>query len=76
MIRFILNHVYIIDRGFDDQGNLRGLKNSVLEVDEFTYKFRFANLDGSNDITTEIEKLENIHFTYIFHLKTGRGKTF
>ena len=57
------NHVYVVDRGFDDQGNLRGLKKiQFLEVNENKYKFRFANLSGSGEVETEVEKRETIHF--------------
>jgi hypothetical protein len=44
------NDIYVIDRGYDADGNLRGLCKVVFQdVTDSSYTLRFANLDGSND---------------------------
>jgi hypothetical protein len=51
------DYVILIDRGYDPQGNHTGYrKMKVLDVDETSYSIRFAALNGTNDITTTIEK--------------------
>lgn len=49
--------IYVIDRGYDEAGNLRGLRKIVFrEVTDSTYSIRYANLDGSNENTFTILK--------------------
>jgi hypothetical protein len=49
-VKVYSNEVYVIDRGYDELGNLRGLKKIVFqEVSGSAYSFRYANLDGSDE---------------------------
>ena len=57
------DEVYVIDRGYDEIGNLRGLKKVVflsLENDEYTFKF--ANMDGSGETTFTVTKDPSVNF--------------
>jgi len=56
-------YVYVINRGYDDQGNQRGLKKVVFEeLKDGQYSFRFANLDGSNEISAVVSKDPSVNF--------------
>jgi hypothetical protein len=47
----------VIDRGYDELGNLRGLRKIVFqEVTDSSYTFRYAGLDGSNENTFTVIK--------------------
>jgi hypothetical protein len=47
----------VIDRGYDEAGNLRGLRKIVFqEVTDTSYSFSYANLDGSNANTFTVTK--------------------
>jgi hypothetical protein len=49
--------VYLIDRGFDDFGNLLGIiKIRFISLESGTLLFEFANLDGSNYTTDSLTK--------------------
>ena len=49
--------VYIIDRGYDPQGDHTGFRKLVIQnVDANGYSIRFAGLDGTGDTTLQIEK--------------------
>lgn len=51
------NEVYVIDRGYDELGNLRGLRKIVfLSLEDDEYIFKFANMDGSGEITDTVTK--------------------
>jgi hypothetical protein len=51
------NEVYVIDRGYDEVGNLRGLRKVVFEaVTDTSYTFRYSNLDGSNENRFTVRK--------------------
>jgi len=57
------HEVYVIDRGYDELGNLRGLRKVVfqkLEGDEYT--FRYANLDGSNENSFTVTRDPSVNF--------------
>jgi hypothetical protein len=59
------NEVYVIDRGYDELGNLRGLRKIVFEeVDDSTYRFRYANLDGTAENTFIIKKDPSVNYTF------------
>lgn len=54
------DHVILIDRGYDPQGNHTGYrKMKVMEVNETAYSIRLAELNGANDIKRTIEKSES-----------------
>jgi hypothetical protein len=57
------NEVYVIDRGYDEAGNLRGLRKIVfLAIDEDGYTFRFARMDGSEETTFNLTKDPSVNF--------------
>jgi hypothetical protein len=57
------NEIYVIDRGYDADGNLRGLRKMVFqEVTDSSYTFRFANLDGSGDHFFTIKKDNEVNY--------------
>ena len=57
--------IYVLDRGYDINANLRGLKKIVfLEVNDSTYLFRYANLDGSDEVMATITKDPLAYFSY------------
>jgi hypothetical protein len=58
------NEVYVIDRGYDEAGDLRGLRKIIFEeVGDSTYRFRYANLDGSGENTFIIIKDPMVNYT-------------
>ncbi len=62
----ISNSVYIIDRGYDINGVLRGYKK--ISIDTITnnyYNIRYANLDNTDMYTIQINKNDNINFIYL-----------
>ena len=64
-----LNHVYLIDRGYNETGVALGFKKIMLEFNEDeTFFMRSANLDGSEDETITIMKDPDINFkSYSFN---------
>ncbi|MBG38570.1 MAG: hypothetical protein CL857_01490 [Cryomorphaceae bacterium] len=64
-----LNHVYLIDRGYNEAGVPLGFKKIMLEFNEDeTFSLRSANLDGSEDETITINKDPDINFkSYSFN---------
>ncbi len=57
------NEIYVIDRGYDEAGNLRGLRKIVfMEVTDSTYSIRYASLDGSNENTFTILKNPSVNY--------------
>lgn len=63
-VKIFSNEVYVIDRGYDELGNLRGLRKVVFrQLDGNTYTFRFANLDGSGEETCTVAKNPGVVFT-------------
>jgi hypothetical protein len=57
------HEVYVIDRGYDELGNLRGLRKIVFESWEASrYTFRYANLDGSGEQTFTVTKDPSVGF--------------
>jgi hypothetical protein len=63
-VKIYTNEVYVIDRGYDEAGNLRGLKKIVFqEFGDSTYSFRFANLDGSNEHSFTVTKDPSVNYS-------------
>ncbi|NTV83178.1 MAG: hypothetical protein HGA23_02620, partial [Bacteroidales bacterium] len=57
------NEVYVIDRRYDGNGNLRGFKKAVFqEVTDSTFSLRFANLDGSDEHSFIITKDPSVNY--------------
>jgi len=60
---FYYNEVYVIDMGLDQQGMQLGYKKVVFEeLTDNIYTLRFANMDGSSDITVEVSKIEDRNY--------------
>jgi hypothetical protein len=67
------NEVYVINRGYDEAGNLRGFRKIVFEeVGDSSYRIRFAKLDGSDDSTYIITK--DPAYNYVYFSFDGGGK--
>ena len=57
--------VYIIDRGFDEEGNVLGFQKIKFElVNNNTYTIRYADLDDSNEHNVQIDKNTSYNFKY------------
>lgn len=68
------NNVYIIDRSYDNDGiHLGYFKVQFTHVDEASFTFRFAKLNGTQDKTYTILKNASTNFTF-FSFDNG-GKT-
>lgn len=58
------NEIIIIDRGYDELGNLTGLKKIVFQyVNDSSYTFRFADLNGKNEKVFTLLKETSTNFT-------------
>jgi hypothetical protein len=67
------NEVYVINRGYDEAGNLRGFRKIVFEeVGESTYRIRLAKLDGTGDSTYILTK--DPAYNYVYFSFDGGGK--
>jgi hypothetical protein len=66
-------HVYAINRGLDETGLVRGLKQVMFDgIKQGVYLFRWANIDGSSVTSVSIVKdttLNYIHYSF----KNGGG---
>lgn len=57
------NKVYVLDRGYDELGILRGLRKIVFtHVDLDTYAFKYADLDGENYNEFVVVKSDSIKY--------------
>ena len=57
------DEVYVIDRGYDELGNVRGLRKVVFQYfDEEKYIFKFANMDGSGEIVDTVFKDPSVNY--------------
>jgi hypothetical protein len=71
------NQVYVIDRGYDELGNLRGLRQvSFDSLENGHYGFRFANLDGSGQQSFRIAKDPALNFIYFSFDDDGKVQRF
>jgi len=62
-LKVYTNEVYAIDRGYDEAGNLRGMRKIVFqEVTDTSYSFRYANLDGSDENSFTVIKDPEVNF--------------
>ncbi len=61
-----LNEVYLIDLGFDSEGNLLGYRKlQIVEATPTYFRIRFANLNGSDEQTVDvIKESERNHSCY------------
>ncbi|NQX98779.1 MAG: hypothetical protein HRT73_13000 [Flavobacteriales bacterium] len=59
-------NVYVIDRGYNEIGLHLGFKKVVFQsVNSIEYVVRFANLDGTNDITYQVAKDDQYNFAFL-----------
>lgn len=56
------DHIYIIDRGYDEMGTQLGYKKIILSYTNGVYEIKSANLDGTEEQTTSVSKDASIHF--------------
>jgi hypothetical protein len=57
--------VYVIDRGYDELGNLLGFRKIVFDsLVGKTYYFRYANLNSTNLTAASVTKAEGVNFVY------------
>lgn len=67
-----LNNVYIIDRQYDQNGSHLGYKKIQFEtVDNNEYSFKYANLDGSNEVNYVITKNQSVSFLHFSFNNNG-----
>lgn len=60
------NHVYIIDRGYNENGVSQGFRKIVFEsVDETSYKVKFAQLNGTGLTSLTITKDDLYNFQFL-----------
>tara|TARA_Y100000589_G_scaffold136859_1_gene130903 strand:+ start:6633 stop:7595 length:963 start_codon:yes stop_codon:yes gene_type:complete len=64
-----VNDIYVIDRGYDEQGvHLGFVKFSVTNYLSNKYTIRFADINGTNDISLNITKDTLYNFKYLSFL--------
>jgi hypothetical protein len=57
--------VYIIDRGYDELGNLLGFRKIVFDsLVGKTYFFRYSNLDNTNLTAATVTKVDGVNYVY------------
>jgi len=57
--------VYVIDRGYDELGNLLGFRKIIFDsLVGMTYYFRYANLNNSGLISASVKKKTDVNFVY------------
>jgi len=70
------NDVYIIDRQFNATGNHLGYKKiQFISVDDQSYSFKFADLDGSNEIQYSLTKNSNVNYLHFSFNNNGETLT-
>jgi hypothetical protein len=68
------NNIYIVDRQYDENGAHLGYKKiQVLSVDNQSYTFKYADLNGSNEITYSLNK--NPALSFVQFSFDGGGQT-
>lgn len=68
--------IYMIDRGYDEVGNLRGIRKVAFTGwAEDRYTIRFANLDGSGEGNLEIIKDPSVNFVFFSFDEGGKVMT-
>ncbi len=68
------NNVYIIDRQYYENGSHAGYKKIIFtQVDNQSYTFKYADLDGANEVTYTIQKNNNLNYIH-FNFDNG-GQT-
>ncbi|MEI6748691.1 MAG: HmuY family protein [Bacteroidales bacterium] len=66
-------HVYAIDRGMDENGNIRGLQQVVFDgLKQGHYTFRWARINGSSITSAIVEKDSTSNYMH-YSFKNGGG---
>ncbi|HOX76863.1 MAG TPA: HmuY family protein [Bacteroidales bacterium] len=72
-VKIYSNEVFVIDRGYDEAGNLRGMRKVVFEeVSDSIYRFRFAHLDGTGVTEMVIRKDSEVNYVCFTFDEGGR----
>ncbi|MCB2219935.1 MAG: hypothetical protein KQI35_06025 [Bacteroidetes bacterium] len=59
------NHVYVLNRGYDHLGKVRGLKKiKFTKVDSTVYLFEYSDMNNENYNAFEIRKMPGVSYTY------------
>lgn len=62
----ITNNVYIIDRGYNETGSHQGFRKiQIQSVDAIKYSVRFSEINGTGDITLQINKDSAYNFSFL-----------
>lgn len=70
------NEVYVIDRGYDEFGNVLGFRKITFDsLIGTSYYFSVANLNGSNAIQGQVNKDPNTNYSY-FSFNNGGGQVY
>ena len=70
------NNVYIVDRQFYENGSHAGYKKvQFTSFDTQSFTFKYANLDGSEEITYTIQKDNNFNFIHFNFDNAGQTLT-
>jgi hypothetical protein len=68
--------VYVIDRGYDDLGNPLGLRKIIFDsIIDQNYYFRYANLNGENEVSAKVTKSQDRNFAY-YSFNSVEGQVF
>ena len=68
--------VYVVDRGFDEFGNVLGKKKIVFDsLVHDTYYFTFANLNGTDEVSASAVKMSESNFIY-YSFQNGGEQTY
>ena len=66
------NHVYIIDRGYNENGVAQGFRKIVFQsVNETSYQVKFAQLNGTGLTTLTIAKDDLYNFQFLSFTSSG-----
>jgi hypothetical protein len=66
------SNIYVIDRGVDETGISIGFKKVVLiNYSDNSYKMKFADLDGNNEVSYTIDKDTTVDFVKFSFEKSG-----
>lgn len=60
------NGVYILDRGYDETGQKVGfVKFQIMSVNDHMFSIKYADFDGTGELTLNIDKDEEYNFTFL-----------
>ena len=66
-------HVYVLNRGYDHVGNVRGMRKIVFtHVDTASYSFRYSDMNGDNYNEVTVHKQDGVYFTMFSFADGGK----